>query len=95
MVKYRADVFGMCETQCDWSMAEHDQQLGNIILKEKQKRLAVGYNEQDKGIQRDQHGGMAIMALDRMANHVLDVGVVLNPSELAATPTRDTTRDLH
>ncbi len=60
--KYNTDVLAGCETQADWRQATDEQQFRNLIGVGMENRSLVVYNAYEC-MQRNQHGGCAIMAI--------------------------------
>jgi hypothetical protein len=72
--EFKADVLAGCETQADWCQATEEQQFKNIIGVGMDTRSIVAHNI-NKKMQRNQHGGCAIMAMGRFSAEVVETGV--------------------
>jgi hypothetical protein len=77
--KYNTDVLAGCETQADWRQATDEQQFRNLIGVGMENRSVVTYNVNER-MQRNQHGGCAMMAIGRFSSEVSETGV--NPYKL-------------
>jgi hypothetical protein len=72
--RYNTDVLAGCETQADWCQATDEQQFRNLIGVGMENRSVVAYNV-NKRMQRNQHGGCAMMAIGRFSSEVSETGV--------------------
>ena len=72
--KYNTDVLAGCKTQADWRQATDEQQLRNLIGVGMENRSVVAYNF-NKCMQRNQHGGCAMMAIERFSSEVSETSV--------------------
>ncbi len=67
--KYNTDVLVGCKTQADWHQATDKQQFQDLIGVGMENRSMVAYNV-NKGMQRNQHDGCAVMAIGRFSSEV-------------------------
>jgi hypothetical protein len=72
--KFRTDILAGCETQADWRQATDEQQFRNIIGVGMDTRSVVAHNINER-MQRNQHGGCAMMAMGRFSAEVGETGV--------------------
>jgi hypothetical protein len=72
--KYNTDVLAGCETQADWRQATDEQQFRNLIGVGMENRSVVAYNV-NECMQRNQHGGCAMMAIGQFSSEVSKTGV--------------------
>lgn len=72
--EYRADCMAGVELCTDWRFVEHNQRFLELFGKGTQVRGIASNNVTDRKINRDQHGGTSILALDRFASFVQEVG---------------------
>ncbi len=74
--KYNTDVLAGCKTQADWHQATDKQQFWNLIGVGMENRRVVAYNvNNNKRMQRNQHGGCAMMAIGQFSSEVSETGV--------------------
>ncbi len=72
--KYNTDVLAGCKTQVDWRQAMDEQQFQNLIGVGMKNRSVIAYNV-NECMQRNQHGGCAMMAIGRFSSEVSKTGV--------------------
>jgi hypothetical protein len=72
--KYNTDVLTGCKTQSDWRQATDEQQFRNLIGVGMENRSVVAYNVNER-MQRNQHGGCAMMAIGQFSSEVFKTGV--------------------
>ncbi len=72
--KFKTDILAGCETQADWRQATDKQQFRNIIGIGMDTRSIVVHNINEQ-MQRNQHGGCAMMAIGRFSAEVVEMGV--------------------
>jgi hypothetical protein len=72
--EFKADVLAGCETQADWCQATEEQQFKNILGVGMDRRSIVAHNI-NKQMQRNQHGGCAMMAMGCFSAKVVETGV--------------------
>ena len=72
--KFKTDILAGCETQADWRQATDEQQFRNIIGVGMDTRSVVAHNINER-MQRNQHGGCAMMVMGRFSAEVGDTGV--------------------
>jgi hypothetical protein len=72
--KFKADVLAGCEAQADWRQATEEQQFKNILGVGMDTRSIIAHNINEQ-MQRNQHGGCAIMAMGCFSAKVVKTGV--------------------
>jgi hypothetical protein len=72
--QFNTDILAGCETQADWRQATDEQQFRNIIGVGLETRSVVAHNINER-MQRNQHGGCAMMAMGRFSAEVVESGV--------------------
>jgi hypothetical protein len=72
--KFKMDILTGCKTQADWRQATNEKQFQNIIGVGMDTRSVVAHNINER-MQRNQHGGCAIMAMGRFLAEVVETGV--------------------
>jgi hypothetical protein len=72
--KFKTDILTGWETQADWRQATNKQQFQNIIGVGMDTRSVVAHNI-NEWMQRNQHGGCAMMAMGRFLAEVVETGV--------------------
>ena len=72
--KFNTDILAGCETQVDWRQATDEQQFRNLIGVGMDTRSIVAHNINER-MQRNQHGGCAMMAMGRFSAEVVETGV--------------------
>ena len=71
--EFKADILAGCETQADWRQATEEQQFKNVIGVGTETRSIVAHNINER-MQRNQHGGCAMMAMGRLSAEVVETG---------------------
>ncbi len=74
--QFNTDILAGCETQADWRQATDEQQFRNIICVSMETRSVVAHNINER-MQRNQHGGCAMMAMGRFFAEVVESDVNL------------------
>jgi hypothetical protein len=72
--EFKADDLAGCETWADWRQATEEQQFKNILGVGMDTRSIVVHNI-NKQMQRNQHGGCAMMAMGHFSAEVVETGV--------------------
>ncbi len=69
--QFNIDILAGCKTQADWRQATKEQQFRNIIGVGMETRSMVAHNINER-LQRNQHGGCAMMAMGRFSANVVE-----------------------
>ncbi len=72
--QFNTDILVGCNTQADWHQASEEQQFRNVIGVGMESRSVVAYNI-NEWMQRNQHGGCAMMAMGCFSAEVLKTRV--------------------
>jgi hypothetical protein len=72
--EFKADVLAGCKPQADWHQATEEQQFENILGVGMDTRSIVVHNINEQ-MQRNQHGGCAMMAMGVFTAKVVKTGV--------------------
>ena len=62
-----------CETQYNWTFAKEGNRFEDLFGVGEKKRGVTDWNKNEK-CSREQYGGTAMMAIGRLAAHVVSVG---------------------
>ena len=69
----KIDILAGCESQCDWTMVDKDNQLNALLAPGTATKVVTAHNKTER-MQRHQAGGTAIAGIGRICDNITDTG---------------------